>query len=44
MDKKARHFFIRDYDGNLIELIDSQNKFFNPQEAASYYFGSNVLY
>ncbi|EKE27309.1 MAG: hypothetical protein ACD_3C00225G0012 [uncultured bacterium (gcode 4)] len=30
-NKEGRQFFVRDYDGNLIELIDSGNKFFNPQ-------------
>lgn len=27
------HFFINDPDGNLIEFVDSKNKFFNPEDA-----------
>jgi len=27
-----KHFFIRDTDENLIEFVDSNNKFFNPKE------------
>lgn len=30
LDKENRQFFVRDYDGNLVELVDAKNKFFNP--------------
>lgn len=30
LDREIRHFFVRDYDGNLIELIDAKNKFYHP--------------
>jgi catechol 2,3-dioxygenase-like lactoylglutathione lyase family enzyme len=28
LEKDNRQFFVRDYDGNLIELVDTKNKFF----------------
>lgn len=31
-DKPIRQFFLKDPDGNLIELIDINNHFFNPKE------------
>lgn len=31
LEKEGRQFFVRDYDGNLIELVDVENKFFNPK-------------
>ena len=30
-DKPIRQFFLKDPDGNLIELIDINNQFFNPR-------------
>ena len=30
-DKPDRHFFFRDLDGNLIELVDANNQIFNPR-------------
>ena len=31
LDKSGRHFFLRDIDGNLIELVDANNQIFNPR-------------
>lgn len=31
LEKKNRQYFVRDYDGNLIELVDAKSVFFHPQ-------------